>query len=48
MYRGEYHTSQYMVACQMVAEGENLVFRCMNIMCEWRKKAPLQVSLGQE
>ena len=46
MYRGEYHMSQYMVACRMVAEGENLVFSAMDIMCEQRKKAPLQVSPG--
>ena len=48
MCRGEYHTSQYTAACRMVAEGESLVVRARNTMCERREKAPLQVSSGQE
>ena len=44
VYRGEYHTSEYVAACRMVAEGEGLVVRARNTMCEWREKAPLQVS----
>lgn len=43
--RRQYHASQYVAACQMVAEGETVVLWVRDAMWERREKVPLQVSV---